>query len=375
MREHAPVHWHPPAKLPGFWSLTRYSDIRAVYRNPGLFSSASGVLLRAAALGEDPGGGLTMALTDPPRHHKLRSLIASQFDERCARSLDAVMAAEVREVITEAIERGECDLAHDIGARLAINSISRALGVPEQDYQLLLEWTTQAFACGKPLTAHQGIMRYFIEFIYARMEAPAKDGVSLLASGQVDGERLTDEEILLNCENLVGATENAGISMAAGLLAFLGHRDQWRLLAEDRGLMTSAIEEVLRWTSSATHSLRTATADTTIGGQPISAGDKVVLWIPSANYDPTAFANPARFDIARQPNRHLALGAGEHVCIGGTIARHQMRALFGYLIDARVQIEPTGPVLPLRSIAVNGPASAPVRLSGPARGPAASPAR
>lgn len=365
MREHVPVHWHEPGDLPGFWSLTRYEDIRDVYQNPALFSSAQGVLLRPTELGEDPGSGLTMALTDPPRHRALRGQVADRFSERCARSLAGEMRAEIRSVVTRAVESGICDVVHDIGARLSSYNISRLLGVEPEDREQLLMWTTEAFESGKPLTSHLALMRYFIDMMYARMEEPADDAMGMFVNNEVQDDLLTETEILLGVENLVGASENAGLSMASGIFALAAHPQQWQRLVrerEDGELVRSAAEEVLRWTSSATHSMRTATADTVVHGRRIAAGDRVVLWIPSANRDESVFPEPERFDLGRQPNRHLALGTGEHVCIGSTMARHQMRMLLETLAELVAVIEPVGDAQPLRSIAVNGPAHATVRL-------------
>jgi cytochrome P450 len=362
MRENAPVHWHPPTDLPGFWSVTRYADVRAVYGDPATFSSAHGVLLRPGKHGDDPGGGLTLALTDPPRHKRLRSLVADPFNVRSAQSMESVMRADVRAVLDRAIEQGECDLAHDVAARLSISIISRLLGVPDEDFETLFEWTHDAFAAQKPLAAHVPIMRYFIDLMYDRMDVPADDVASMIANGCVDEEPLTETEVLLNYENMVGATENAGLSIASGLLAFLEHPDQWQRLREDRALLPTAVEEVLRWTSSATHSMRTATEPGAIGEQSVDAGDRVVLWLPSANRDETVFADADRFDVARRPNRHLALGFGEHFCIGGSMARSQLGILLSELIETVSEIEQTGPVVLLRSLAVNGPAHLPVRI-------------
>ncbi|MFF7392105.1 cytochrome P450 [Streptomyces scabiei] len=364
MRRHAPVHWHEPGDLPGFWSLTRYADIRDVYQNPAVFSSARGVLLRPAELGEDPGSGLTMALTDPPRHRALRGQLADRFSERCARSLADELRAEIRSVVTRAVESGTCDVVHDIGARLSGLNIGRLLGVPPRDRERLLTWTTEAFASGRPLTSHVPLMRYFIDLMYARMEEPADDAMSRFVTEEVQGELSTETEILLGVENLVGASENAGLSMAAGILALAAHPRQWERLVRERddGLVRTAAEEVLRWTSSATHSMRTATVDTVLGGRRIAAGDRVVLWIPSANRDESAFPDPDRFDLGRQPNRHLALGTGEHVCIGSTMARHQTRMLLETLVERVAVVELVGDAEPLRSITVNGPAHADVRL-------------
>ncbi|MER6154237.1 cytochrome P450 [Streptomyces sp. NPDC001868] len=364
MRQDAPVHWHEPGDLPGFWSLTRYEDIRDVYQDPGLFSSARGVLLRPTQLGEDPGSGLTMALTDPPRHRALRGQVADRFSERCARSLAGEMRAEVRSVVTRAVESGTCDVVHDIGARLSGHSIARLLGVPPEDRERLLRWTTEAFESGKPLTSHLPLMRFFIDLMYARMEEPADDAMSMFVNNEVEGDLLTETEILLGVENLVGASENAGLSMASGILALAAHPGQWERLVRERDgeFVRTAAEEVLRWTSSATHSMRTATADTVVRGRHIAAGDRVVLWIPSANRDESVFTEPGRFDLGRQPNRHLALGTGEHVCVGSTMARHQMRMLLETLAETVTAVEPAGDIEPLRSITVNGPAHATVRL-------------
>ncbi|MFI0862211.1 cytochrome P450 [Streptomyces smyrnaeus] len=364
MRQHDPVHWHEPGDLPGFWSLTRYEDIQRVYQNPVVFSSAQGVLLRPRELGEDPGSGLTMALTDPPKHRALRGQVADRFSERCARSLAGEMRAEIHSVVTRAVESGTCDVVHEIGARLSSHNIGRLLGVPPEDREQLLTWTAEAFESGKPLTSHPTLMRYFIDMMYARMEEPADDAMSMFVNNEVQGDLLTETEILLGCENLVGASENAGLSMASGILALVAHPQQWQRLVRERDgeLVRAAAEEVLRWTSSATHSMRTATADAVVQGRRIAAGDRVVLWLPSANRDESVFTEPERFDLGRQPNRHLALGTGEHVCIGSTMARHQMRMLLETLAELVAVVEPAGDVEPLRSITVNGPAHATVRL-------------
>ncbi|MER8072292.1 cytochrome P450 [Streptomyces sp. NPDC094034] len=359
MRENAPVYQHQADQLPAFWSLTRYEDIRAVYRDHDSFSSAHGVLLRPAALGADPGGGLTLALTDPPRHKQLRSLLAPRFAVRSARELEDFLRADVREALARATERGECDFAQDVAARLSALTVCRLTGVPPEDHEMFVRAISEAFAAAQPLIAHPQLMEYLVELMYQRMEEAAED----LMSSLTDDEMLNEEEILLNIENLVGASENAGLSMAGGALAFLDHPEQWDRLRTDRSLLPLAVEEVLRWTSSATHSMRTAARPAVLGGQRIEAGDRLVLWIPSANRDEGVFACPDEFDIARRPNRHLALGFGEHVCIGGNVARTQLRVLLTEMLDRVALMERTGPVVRLRSIAVNGPEHLPVRIT------------
>ncbi|MGW5049832.1 cytochrome P450 [Actinokineospora sp. NPDC004072] len=362
LRANSPVHRHPEGELPAFWSLTKYDDVRAVYRDPATFSSARGVLLRPVTQHADPGGGMTLALTDPPRHKRLRSLVAGWFTERSARGLEESIRGAVRATLARAYERGECDFVHDIAGRLSIFVICGMLGVPESDHELVFAWTNEAYAAHKPLVAQHELMEYFSDLMYRRMEEPADDMISALANGMLDGELLTEREILLNCENLIGATENGRLAIAGGVLALARHPDQWARLRAEPALVPSAVEEILRWTSSATHSMRSATRDTEIRGQRIAAGDWVVLWVPSANRDEDVFADPYRFDIARTPNRHLALGIGEHFCLGATIARTQMRVLLTELLADLDAIELAGPVEMVRSIAVGGPETLPLRM-------------
>ncbi|HCU50844.1 MAG TPA: cytochrome P450 [Micromonosporaceae bacterium] len=365
MRAHAPVHWHPPGELPGFWSLTRYEDIRAVYRDHRVFSSAHGVLLRPAKCGVDPGGGQTLALTDPPRHKQLRGLIADWFSARSIRALEDSIRSTVQTLLARAVARGECDFVHDVAARLSHHVICGLIGVPEADQENLFQWTNDAFNATDPAAqalAHQQVMQYFLDLMYQRMVEPTDDLVSTLVSGNVDGELLTEKEIFLNCENLIGATENGRLALIGGMLALIEHPDQWQRLHADRELMPAAVEEILRWTSSATHSMRTVTEPTALRNQRIEAGDRVVLWIPSANRDEEIFTDPDRFDIGRTPNRHLALGAGEHFCIGSILARAETRILLAELLSTVDRVELAGTVVPVHSTAVNGVEHLPVRM-------------
>ncbi|MFI9556360.1 cytochrome P450 [Nonomuraea endophytica] len=361
MRAHAPVHWHPPGELPGFWSLTRYEDARAVYRDAQTFSSARGVLLRPVRCGEDPGNGRTIALTDPPRHRRMRGLIAGWFAERAVRSVEESMRPLARRLIARAAERGACDFVDDLAARFSLSVICGIIGVPERDHDDLFRWSNAAFDAKG--IAHQRVMQYFLDLIYDRMAEPADDLISALVHGKVDGELLTEEEILLNCENLLGATENGRLALIGGMHAFLEHPAQWERLRAERGLLATAGEEVLRWTSSGTHSMRTVTRETSVRGARMRPGERVVVWLPSANRDESVFPDPDRFDMTRTPNRHLALGGGEHFCIGATLVRAEMRVLFDELLESGHRIEQAGPAVPVRSIAVSGLAHLPVRMT------------
>ncbi|WP_432102049.1 cytochrome P450 [Streptomyces sp. bgisy091] len=362
MREFTPVHRHEAGELPAFWSLTKYEDVRSVYRDPAGFSSERGVLLRPSRLGDDPGGGLTLALSDPPRHKELRSLMADWFSTRAVRVLEDSVRTAARTAVTRALDEGCIDFVH-LAGRFSHAVICGIIGVPERDHEDVYQWCEEAFSAHTSLAAHPRLMEYFMELLYDRMSEPAEDLVSALVNGTVHGELLSEHEALLNCENLIGATENGRLALIGGMLAFLQHPDQWERLRRDRGLLPGAVEEVMRWTSSATHSMRTATRPHVVRGERIAAGDRVVLWLPSANRDEDVFEDPYRFDIARRPNRHIALASGEHFCIGSTLARAEMKALFTELLDTTAVIEQTGPATRVRSNAVGGPAALPVRLT------------
>lgn len=366
LRKYDPVHWHPPAELPGFWVLTKYDDVRAVYRDPATFSSAGGILLRPESYGCDPGGGQTLALTDPPYHRQLRALVDDWFSPRSVRALHAEMRDVARDVIMRALEHEGCDFVTDIAARVPLYVICKMMGVPRNEWERLFTLTNEAFGAGGALErrlAHLEILQYFEYLASARAKVPADDLVSVLAAAEIDGRKLNLDEIMLNCDNLlVGGTENTRIATSGGMLAFLQHPDQWKALSAEPALLRSAVEEVLRWTSTATHIMRTATRPVTLRGRRIEAGERVTLWNPSANRDESVFDDPDRFSVYRNVNRHLALGTGEHFCLGGTLGRAELRLVYEELMRNTERVELDGPPVMLSSIVVNGPEHLPVRL-------------
>ncbi|MGI5041527.1 cytochrome P450, partial [Streptomyces sp. JAC128] len=269
-------------------------------------------------------------------------------------------------VVNTALKQGSCDFVTDVAARIPLFVICRMMGVPESDWEHLYDLTSQAFAAGDPLTrrfAHLNILGYFETLQAEKAQNPGDDLVSVLATAEVEGERLSADDVILNCDNLlVGGTENTRIAAAGGMLALLEHPGQWQAVRDDHELLPSTVEEVLRWTSTATHIMRTAVRPTEIHGQRIEVGDKVVFWLPSANRDESVFTDPDTFDVHRTPNRHLSLGFGEHFCLGSMLARVELRLLYGELLRQGVHIELDGEPKLLDSIVVNGPETMPVRM-------------
>ncbi|MBV1958151.1 cytochrome P450 [Streptomyces sp. BV333] len=367
LRDNEPMYWHPPTELPGFWALTRYEDVRTAYRNSETFSSAQGILLRPTDHGADPGGGRTLALTDAPRHRRLRALVDSWFAVRSVRELEAEMNDVARTVVDAALERGDCDFVADIAARVPLYVICKMMGVPESDWEHLHTLTSRAFGAGDPAArrfAHLEILGYFEELQAEKAADPTDDLVSVLATGSIDGEPLDAEDIILNCNNLlVGGTENTRIAAAGGMMALLDHPEQWQRLSEDPALLQPAVEEILRWTSTATHIMRTARRPVEIHGRQVEVGDRVTFWLPSANRDERVFEDADRFDITRKPNRHLALGFGEHFCLGSMLAKVELRLLYAELLNRSIRVELDGEPKLLDSIVVNGPDRMPVKLT------------
>ncbi|WP_431041738.1 cytochrome P450 [Streptomyces sp. P1-3] len=367
LRDNEPMYWHPPTELPGFWALTRYEDVRTAYRDSETFSSAQGILLRPTDHGADPGGGRTLALTDPPRHRQLRGLVDSWFAVRSVRELEAEMEDVARSVVDSALERGSCDFVTDVAARVPLYVICKMMGVPDSDWERLYTLTSQAFGAGDPATrrfAHLEIMGYFEELQEEKADDPGDDLVSVLVTGTIEGKPLSTEDVLLNCNNLlVGGTENTRIAASGGMLALLEHPEQWQRLGEDPALLQPAVDEILRWTSTATHIMRTAVRPTEIHGRRVEVGDRVTFWLPSANRDERIFDDPDTFDITRKPNRHLALGFGEHFCIGSMLAKVELRLLYQELLTRSIRVELDGEPKLLDSIVVNGPERLPVKLT------------
>lgn len=366
LRANDPVYLHGPTDYPSFWALTRYEDVKTVFRDPETFSSAQGTLLRPSGHGADPGGGRTLALTDPPRHRHLRGLIEEWFTVRSVRDLEAKMRQVAGSVIDLAMERERCDFVEDIAARIPLYMICGMMGVPESDWEALFTLSRQAFGADDPITqrfAHLEIMDYFENLAVVKTANPADDLVSVLVTGEIEGGRISQEEVILNCDNLfVGGAETTRVAAAGGMLAFLEHPEQWQRLVEDPTLLPTAVEEVLRWTSTPTHIMRTASRQVEIRGRSIDAGDLVTLWIPSANHDDEVFTDPGRFDVSRQPNRHLALGFGEHFCVANKLARVEIGLLYQEFIDRSLGVEPDGEPSRLGSIVVNGLEHMPVKL-------------
>ncbi|WP_410586739.1 cytochrome P450 [Amycolatopsis sp. lyj-23] len=372
LRRTDPVHHVVRSPHGPFWAVLTHDLVTRALADPARFSSTGGMRIDADATATAAATGHMMVITDPPRHGKIRRIMASAFTPKTVARLRETMRGIVTGLVEDALEKGHCDFV-DVAARLPLAVICDLLGVPRPDWDFMLSRTMTAFGVGadagpadaaRAAVAHTEMFRYYQELMERRRREPRDDIVSALVHGRIDGRPLTETEVVLNCNGLIsGGNETTRHATLGGVLAFIRQPDQWTLLRERPELLADAIQEVLRYTSPAMHLLRTATRDTTLGGKPIAAGDKVTLWLASANRDERVFPDPDRFDITRAPRRHLTFAHGPHHCIGAVLATTELTVMFGELIDRVERLEPAGPVRRMRSNLIGGIEALPVSLT------------
>ncbi|MDG4668187.1 cytochrome P450 [Mycobacterium sp. 236(2023)] len=370
MRRTTPVVWNSEMK---FWSLLRYEDCRHVSSNPRLFTSTKGVTIPDPAFPEAPVHEGSLLFTDPPRHRQLRKLINAGFTKRQVTLLEAKVRGLVTDIVSEIDPSREYEFADELAAPLPTRIIAEMLGAPPEDWEQFRTWSDAFVGSADPeiqldtLAAAGELYAYFTELIEARRAGKVTDSddlLSILAAAEVDGERLSDDDLLnFSFLLLVAGNETTRNLIALGTLALIENPDQFALLLDRPDLLPSAVEEMLRFTSPVTHMARTANEDTVIRGQQIKAGEIIVMLYGSANRDEAVFGETAEsFDITRSPNPHIAFGAGEHSCLGAQLARLEARIMFEVLLGTYPTIELTGDVTRLRATMVPGVKSMPVRL-------------
>lgn len=376
LRTADPVYWHPESSHgPGFWVLTRYDDISAVLRDPARFTSERGNVLATMLHGGDTGAGRMLAVTDGPYHTELRKLLLRAFAPRALADVVARVHAATRRLLLAATDRGQCDFAQDVASLVPLETICDLLDVPVADRPGVLALTKSALAsdyekpeAGADVLARSEILLYFRDLVAARRQHPGTDPVSLMATAEVAGRRLDDDDIILNCYSLImGGDETSRLAMIGAVQAFTDHPGQWSALKDGSAQLPEAGEEVLRWTTPTMHFGRTATSDVHLRGRDIRAGDLVTLWLASANRDEEIFPAPGQFDLSRSPNKHLALGYGPHFCLGAYLGRAEITAMLAGLRALVSDIAPAGPARPVYSNFLSGLSSLPVTLTADRR--------
>ncbi|HEX4482943.1 MAG TPA: cytochrome P450 [Solirubrobacteraceae bacterium] len=359
MRAEQPISWQrqpDTAMMPqedgtgGYWAVLRYEDVRTVSRDPDTFRSGAGVIFEDIPP-EILEASQSFLAMDDPRHAKLRKLVSVAFTPRQVKLIEDGIRADAAEIVNRLDADG--DFVQQVSKQLPLMTIMRMLGVPEAERERLVDAADAmvsvndpVFMSGREPLAVIGESLFILhtaakELLEQRRHTPTGDLLSGLAHAEVDGERLTDDEIAAFFVLLsVAGNDTTRQTTSHALRALCDFPDQRAaLLADLDGGLEAAVEEFIRWATPVMTFRRTATRDTELSGQPIAAGEKVVMFYSSANRDEDVFAGADRLDLARDPNRHVGFGGGgPHFCMGAPIARSQLRAIFHALLSSRPSV-------------------------------------
>ncbi|MGH9133622.1 MAG: cytochrome P450 [Ilumatobacteraceae bacterium] len=393
LRRDDPVSWWDEPAGRGFWAVTRYADVLQVSRNVDTFSSARGVTLEDMDP-DDFAARRNMLEYDPPEHTRYRRLVSKPFSRREVYAYEGAIRLLARAVLDEALPaRGDVqlDFVDSIAEQLPMRMLGRLLGVPDDDGPWLVERGDALLGNFDPdFTDHPVGLSDTDEFKsvpfrspaaldlyrYAEVQAaerrknPTDDVITDLLAPTIEGDRLTEREFKNFFVLLVAAgNDTTRYTMTAGIKALIERPDQLAALSEaiatgDAAVVDSAVEEILRWATVTMHFRRTATRDTELGGRAIKAGDKVVVWYVSADYDDATFADPFTFDVRRTPNPQVAFGLmSPHLCLGAQLARMEIKVLFDELLPRLAAARITGPIERMRSNFIAGVKRLPVELT------------
>ncbi len=362
------VSWIPPG--PGYYALTRHADVLEVSRRPEVFLSGPGATSAVDMPVEFLEFFGSMINLDDPRHARLRGIVSRRFTPRMLRKLEDDVQRAAGEIIDHISGTGECDFVTEVAAKLPLKIICDMMGIPESGYPTVFTNSNVILSSGDPeyipegddivtavLGAGQELSQMVQELGRYRIDHPSEDLTSALVNAEVDGDRLSEQElgsffILL----VVAGNETTRNAISHGLRLLTDHPDQRKIWAADfDAVARTAVDEIVRWASPVIFMRRTAATDTTIGGTAVKAGDKFLLYYNSANRDEAVFADPYHFDVLRDPNPHVGFGGpGPHHCLGAHLARREITVMFRELFRRLPGIEAASEPERLRSGFING---------------------
>jgi cytochrome P450 len=366
LRDHAPLY---RSAEHSFWALSRYDDVVAVSRDWKTFSSAFGVDI------DDTGGEFghgNFLEEDPPLHDLLRAVVREDFIPKDLRpALEPFVRQEVERIVADLNTRPAVDFARELAWELPVRVVSRLMGFPEEDRDRLRQWE-ETFALRiptlnrlPPFAARAGaaLRSFFAGVIAERQARPADDLVTKIATAEVDGEPIGDAALGMVFILFVAAIETTASVITQSLRLLAEHPDQREWLAENIACAPQAIEEVLRFEAPVQNIKRTALSDAVLAGEAIPSGSTVLLLTGSANRDERRFTNPDRFDISREPKRHLAFGEGIHHCIGAPLARLEGQVVLESVLEQMPNYRLVGTPTRLPNNIVRGYISMPARIA------------
>lgn len=384
LRANNPVAWVDNRPYRPFWAITKHADIMAIERDNELFISEPRPLLATAAADDlakqqlEAGMGLrTLIHMDDPHHRKVRAIGADWFRPKAMRALKVRVDELAKRYVDKMRDIGpECDFVTAIAVDFPLYVIMSLLGLPEEDFARMHMLTQEMFggdddeykrdggSLEDQLAVLMDFFAYFSTLTASRRANPTEDLASAIANGTIDGEPLSDVDTASYYVIVASAGhDTTKDAISGGLHALIENPDQLARLQAQPGLMGTAVEEMIRWSTPVKEFMRTATADTTVRGVPIAKGESVYLAYVSGNRDEEVFANPHRFDVARDPNKHLAFGYGVHFCLGAALARMEMNSLFTELLSRLDSIELAGTPELSATTFVGGLKHLPIRYS------------
>jgi methyl-branched lipid omega-hydroxylase len=384
LRRERPVSRHhevdiglfPPG--PGFWALTKQADVLHVGTHPKVFCSGQG----ATSIADIPPEFLeffgSMINMDSPRHGRLRRLVSMAFTARQLSRLEHDVERTATRVIEAVADKGECDFVTEISAPFPISIICDMMGIPESQHAFVFEQTNIILGGTDPeyvgdvstlgmrlLAAGQALQDLMKDLRQQRLETPTEDITSVLTHAEVEGDRLSEQDLACFFILLVAAgNETTRNAISHGMKALTDFPEEKRIwMADFEGVAPTAVEEIVRWASPVIFMRRTATEDTEIRGQKIAAGDKLLLFYNSGNRDEEIFEEPFRFDVRRTPNEHVGFGGGPHFCLGAELARREIRVMFREIFRRLPDLEIVGPPDRLLSGFIHGIKHLPCRFT------------
>jgi cytochrome P450 len=384
LRANNPVAWvdNPPYRP--FWAITKHADIMAIERDNNLFLSEPRPVLTTAEADDfakqqlEAGTGLrTLIHMDDPHHRKVRAIGADWFRPKAMRDLKVQVDLLAKRYVDRLRDVGpECDFVTEIAVNFPLYVIMSLLGLPEEDFPRMHMLTQEMFGGddeeynkrGKSpeeqLTILLDFFGYFSALTASRREHPTEDLASAIANGRIDGEPLSDVDTASYYVIVASAGhDTTKDAISGGLLALIENPGELERLRSNMDLMPTAVEEMIRWTTPVKEFMRTAAEDTVVRGVPIAKGESVYLAYVSGNRDEEVFDEPFRFDVSRDPNKHVAFGYGVHFCLGAALARMEMNSLYTELIPRLESIELAGEPELAATTFVGGLKHLPIRYS------------
>ncbi|GCE21723.1 cytochrome P450 [Dictyobacter kobayashii] len=336
MRSSQPVYYDEQSHI---WHVFGYEDVKQALTDPTHFSSED-----VPGFSEDTFLQGTVVAKDPPAHRKLRNLVNQAFTPRAVNHLSDRVTQIAQELLDEVLPTGKMDVAKDIAFPFPAKVIAELLGVPAEDWDIFRRWAGGEDGNTRPEspeqamqmrhTMEQQMYAYFARLLEERRRSPREDLISSLSVAEIDGERLSENELVSFCILLLAAGQETTKNLIANAMyCFTEYPELQERLRQDPALMSTTIEEVLRFLPPVWFTFRRTASDVELGGKTIPANSIVLVWNASANRDPEQFPEPDRFDMQREPNRHFTFGHGIHFCIGAPLARLEARILLPMMLE------------------------------------------